>query len=339
MLLAGIWKQVQSKDDRQAIHLAVAAPITGFRDAAAKEMVQSVQLYLDSINQQGGIDGHPVKALVFDDKGDPKTVFGLPRKIEESPALVVLGHLNSVVSVVTAPIYNALEIPAITGTSSEDFITQANPYYFRTVFTNSVQGSVIALYAQQALSFKTTSIIYSDDRLGQTFDEAFETTFKREGGMLKHAWKFDPSTDDLRPTVAQIVNELAADPDSGAVFLAMDEVGAKEFIVAIRRRGLKTPLIGSQSLVRETSPKLFEQYDEEKQTPGYFLNEIYIPAPLLFDSASSDAQEFASAYKKLMVIDPLMSVLLIMMRQKLQSWRFNKLRLKTRLPATRVIVN
>lgn len=296
-LIALVWGRSSKTSDFDPIHLAIAAPVTGLRDTAAKEMVQSVQLYLDSLNHNGGVKGHPLKLLVFDDKGNPNTARQIPHQVENTPALVVLGHLNSPTSVEAAPIYNALQIPAITGTSSEDYITQANPYYFRTVFTNSVQGSVVALYMQKALNFKTASIIYSDDRLGQTMDEAFETTFKREG-ILKHAWKFDPKGHNVPAQVNLIVNELAADSNSGIVFLAMDDIDAKDFILGIRRRGLKTSLFGSQSLVRETASKLFEQYKEEKQQPGYFLNGIYIPAPLIFDSAGVDAQEFASLYNK-----------------------------------------
>jgi len=294
--IALFWGHSRSSDV-SPMYIAVAAPTTGSRDAAAKEMIQSVQLYLDSVNREGGIHGQPVKLLVFDDKGDSNAARDVPHQVSKSPALVVLGHLNSYTTVEAAPIYQALQIPAITGTASEDYITQANPYYFRTVFTNSVQGSTVALYMQKALGFKTASIIYSNDRLGQTLDEAFEETFKREG-TIKNAWKFDPRDKNLAQSVDAIVTKLAADPNPGMVFLAMDDVAGKDFIVAIRRRKLKAPLFGSQSLVRETSLKLFEQYEEEKQQPGYFLNDIYIPAPLIFDSAGVDAQDFASLYKK-----------------------------------------
>ena len=296
-LIATIWRHSFQSSDANAIHLAIAAPISSDRDAAAKEMVQSVQLYLDSVNAAGGIDGHPLKTLVFDDKGDPNTARQIPQQVDKSSAVVVLGHLNSVTAVEAAPIYNALRIPAITGTASEDYITQANPCYFRTIFNNSVQGSVVALYIQKALNFKTASIIYSDDRLGQTMNQAFETTFKREG-TLEHSWKFDPKGHNMPAEVNRVVNELAADSGSGMVFLAMDIVPAKDFIVAMRRRSLKMPLFGSQSLVRETSAKLFEPYEEEKRQPGYFLNGIYLPSPLIFDSAGVDAQEFASRYQK-----------------------------------------
>lgn len=283
--------------DANAIHIAVMAPLTGSRYIAGKEMVQSIQLYLDSVNQEGGVNGHPLKLLVFDDKADPETALWLMRKVNNSPALVVLGHLTSTTAIATGPVYQALQIPAITSTASADRVTQANPYYFRTVFTDSVQGSVLALYAQQALNFKTASVIYSDDHLGHTLREAFEATFKRSG-TIKHSWQFDPKANNLEQSVKTIVDELAADPDAGMVLMAMEDVVASDFIVAMRRRGLKTTLLGNDTFHRETFPQLFEQYEEEKERPGYFLDGMYIATSLIFDSASADAQEFASTYQK-----------------------------------------
>ena len=289
-------RSIASKD-ANAIHLAVAAPLTGSQAVAGKEMVQSIQLYLDSVNQSGGINGQSLKLLAFDDKDDANSADRIAQQVDRSAALVVLGHLNSLASIAAAPLYKALQIPAITGTSSEDYITQANPYYFRTTFTNSAQGSMLALYLQRVLNFKTASIIYADDRLGQTIDEAFETTFKR-AGTLKNAWKFDPKNHNVAALSNIIVDELAAAQNPGMVFLAMDAVDAKEFIVAIRRRGLKAPIMGSQSLVNAINSKLFEQYNEEKRQPGYFLNGVYVPTSLMFDSVGVDAQEFASLYQK-----------------------------------------
>ena len=295
-LIALLWGRSSRSSNADPIHLAVAAPVTGLPNNAGQEMIQSVQLYLDSVNREGGIKGHPLKLLIFNDKSDPQAAREIPQQVKNSPALAVLGHLSGSTSAAAAPLYNTLQIPVITGTASEDSITQANPYYFRTVFTNSAEGSVVAFYIQRALNLKTASIIYSDDRRGRTMDEAFETTFKREG-TVKHAWKFNPKSPNVTAEVNLIVNELAADANSGMVFLAAGIGDAKDFIVAIRRRGLKTPLFGSQSLVRASS-ELAEQYEEEKRQPGYFLDGTYIPSSLIFDSAGLDAQEFASNYQK-----------------------------------------
>lgn len=294
-IITGLVQQNAAKVD--ALHIALAAPLTSNRSEAAKEMVQSVQLYLDAVNQQGGINGRPLKLLVYDDRDYPTIARDVAREIEKSQALMVLGHLTSTTSVATAPLYKALQIPVITGTASADTLTQDNPYYFRTAFNNTQQGNLLALYAQQVLKFNTANVIYSNDTAGQSLRTAFEATFKQTG-TLKHSWEFYEQAEDWQKSLNEIVNDLAKQPEPGIVFLAMSDTFAKEFIVAIRQRNLTMPLLGNDTLARETFPALFDQYDEEKRQPGYFVNELRLAVPLILDSAGVDAQAFASNYQR-----------------------------------------
>ena len=295
-MITGIVRQL-SPIDSNAIHIAIAAPVSSNRNVAAQEMIQSVQLYIKTVNNNGGINGHPLKLLVFDDRDYPYTARQLTKNIQESPALVVLGHLTSSTSEAAAPLYKDFHIPVITGTASADAITQNNPYYFRTTFNNSRQGSLLALYAQQVLKFATASIIYSDDNLGETLYHSFATTFQ-QNGTLKKSWEFYSKIEDIQETANKIVDSLAAEADPGIIFLAMNDNLAKEFIVAIKKRQLKVSLLGNDTFARETFPSSFQEYEEEKQQPGYFIDGIPIAVPIILDSASANAQELASAYQQ-----------------------------------------
>ncbi|OAD20083.1 branched chain amino acid ABC transporter (substrate-binding protein) [Candidatus Thiomargarita nelsonii] len=84
-----IWK---SDDflEKEPLYVAVSGPMTA---ANGKAMVQGIQLYLDQINQQGGIHGHPVKLLVFDDQNKPALAQKIALEIAtQSDALAVIGH-------------------------------------------------------------------------------------------------------------------------------------------------------------------------------------------------------------------------------------------------------
>jgi branched-chain amino acid transport system substrate-binding protein len=295
-LLTGVIR-LFSRIDANAIHVAIVAPLTSDRHEAAKEMVQSVQLYFKTVNKSGGIHGKPLKLSIYDDQNLPNTARNLPSEIAKSSSLVVLGHLTSATSIAAAQGYKTEKIPVITGTASADVLTQANPYYFRTTFTNSQQGKLLALYAQEVLKFNKASVIYADDIYGNSLQQGFHTMFKGDRA-IQNSWNFYSKTNELPATVDKIVDALANDPDPGIVFLAMDDVLAKEFIVEIRRRELDVPLLGNDTFARETYPALFDKYDEEKNQPGYFIDGINAAVPIIFDSADVYAQEFASAYQQ-----------------------------------------
>lgn len=54
-IITGIVRQL-SPTDSNAIHIAIAAPVSSNRKAAAQEMIQSVQLYIKTVNNNGGIN-------------------------------------------------------------------------------------------------------------------------------------------------------------------------------------------------------------------------------------------------------------------------------------------
>ncbi|MCC5636504.1 ABC transporter substrate-binding protein [Nostoc sp. CHAB 5844] len=287
----------QQPADNSPIQIALAAPLTGQEMEAGQEMVQSVQMYLDMVNQEGGINGHPLKLLSFDDAADKKVAKARAPEIVASPAVVLLGHRSSSPSATAGKIYGAAHLPAITGTSNDDEVTLENPYYFRATYTRSLLYRIFTIYFQQVLKFPNVSIIQYDaygEKLAQDFTKAFTSN----GGIVKHLWGIDPQK--TTQSIQQIVEELVADPDAGVVYLAMrGEEQAEKLLVNIKRRGLRLPILLSQPLSREEFARRFENYAEEKKNPGFFTNGIYATSPLLFDSAGADAQDFGNKYQAL----------------------------------------
>jgi len=56
---------------QDAIHIAVVGPLSGEGALSWKLTLQAIQLYFDSINQKGGINGKTITLDAFDDQNDP----------------------------------------------------------------------------------------------------------------------------------------------------------------------------------------------------------------------------------------------------------------------------
>ncbi|CAN1212255.1 ABC transporter substrate-binding protein [Tumidithrix helvetica PCC 7403] len=286
-------------DNAIAIPIAIAAPLTGSGASGGQEMVDSIQLYADIVNREGGINGHPIKLLTYDDKGSADGAQQVAQEIVKTQALVVLGHRTSDASIAAGSIYQDNKLSAITGTANNEKVTADRPYYFRMVYTNSTLASVLSIYAQQVLQFKTATIVYDNaSKNEQVQSERIRTAFGTNG-TVKKIWALDSDPNNRKQSIQQILNELAAEQDPGILFLTLSkEDVAEDFLVALRQRGLKTPVLGDQALSREAFAKRFDKYDEEKKDPGFFTDGMYVASPLLFDSAGADAQEFVNAYQK-----------------------------------------
>jgi len=292
----GVWLYRQQQARPAPIHIALAGPLSGKEGSAGgEEMVRSVQMYFEKINQQGGVNGRPLKLLVFDDQQEPEVAKARAAEIGESPALLVLGHRSSEASAAGGSMYRQYKLAALTGTANTDSLTQENPYYFRLTYTRTMMFKVLSLYSQKILHTNKVSIIQYDN-YGQALAKDFAPIFSDSGSIIKNVWTLDPK--DMTQSIQNIVEALAADPDPGMVYFSMRaEDAAEALLVALRRRGLSPPILLAQPLSREGFAQRFERYEEEQSAPGFFTDGLYGAEPLLFDSASADAQEFANTYR------------------------------------------
>ncbi|MFN5864047.1 MAG: ABC transporter substrate-binding protein [Pseudanabaena sp.] len=298
--LGGLFPQ-GSRAQNNAITIAVAAPLSGDGASGGQEIVDSIKLYIDATNREGGINGRPLKLNTYDDKGNANGATQVANDIAKSDALVVLGHRSSDASIAAGSIYQDKKLPALTGTANSPKVTSDRPYYFRIIYTNPALAKTLSIYAQQVLQIKTASVIYdkaSKNELAQS--EVIKSAFEaNDNGKIQKIWGIDSDPNNRKASVQQIVNEIATEPEAGILFLTLSkEEVAEDFLVALKQKGLKNLVLGEQALGRESFAKRFEKYDEEKKNAGFFTDGMYVPLPILFDSAGADAQDFLTAYQK-----------------------------------------
>ena len=300
LLFSGLYPQ-SSQADNNTISIAVAAPLSGDGASGGQEIVDSIKLYIDATNSEGGIKGRQLKLNVVDDKGNVEGATDAANNIAKSNALLVLGHRSSDASIAAGSIYQERKLPAITGTANNPKVTADRPYYFRIIYTNPDLAKTLSLYAQQVLQFKTASVIYDKaSKNEQTQSEVIKSAFEaNSSGKIQKIWAIDSDPNNRKASIQQIVNEIAAEPEAGILFLTLSkEDVAEDFLVALKQKGLKNSILGEQALGRESFAKRFEKYDEEKKKSGFFTDGMYVPLPILFDSVGADAQDYLAAYQK-----------------------------------------
>ena len=133
------------------IRIAVVVPLSGPLEHRGKEALDAVNLYFDEVNRQGGVSGHPLEVMPYDDADQPKIASEKAHEVAASQALVVIGHFTSPASLAGGKIYREASIPAITAFATVPAITAGNPYYFRLAIESSAQGHILAAYAKSVL--------------------------------------------------------------------------------------------------------------------------------------------------------------------------------------------
>ena len=134
------------------------------------------------------------------------------------------------------PVYKQNGLAAVTGTATADPVTQDNPFYYRTTFTNTGYAAQFGRYVGTQLGAKRVSIIQSNDSYGQTIADGFTQGFP---GTIVRMWQYDDAPDKRDASRKQILDALAQTPDAGTVMFAMLGTPGSRFVIDIKRRGCR----------------------------------------------------------------------------------------------------
>lgn len=297
LLLAGKAGQWINHRPLSPVEIAVVMPLSGAQEEQGKLILNAVRLCFDEINSRGGLQGHPLKAVPYDDQGKPTVAAEKAKEIAASPALAVIGHFTSATSVAAGPTYKAAHLPAVTASANAPAVTADNPYYFRVTIDTSLQGHTLAAYARKVLGVKRASVLYSDEIYGRSLAAAFDDEYAEQGGIVDNHWAWDPQASPQ--SHAALINQASEDIAHGEgdiVILAISPYNsAREALTLLRRTGVNPVILGGSALGNDF-PALFMGEPEEKREPGFFTNNTYIASPIIYDSASERALDFSERF-------------------------------------------
>ncbi len=295
-LLAGLifWQMNNRKPDGSPLYIAFASGLSAANADTAIEMQNSIQLEIDQLNADGGIDGHPVELLAFDDENDAEKARAVAEKIAaDDRILAVIGHRTSSASLAAAPIYSENGIPAVTSTANVNAVTASNPFYFRTIFNNQRQGTLIAAGIPDLLGLDEMILVAGEDVYGQSLGNSVSSAFE---GTVRGSFTIPDEAG-----IPAVVAEIAALDSDAPIVLAMQATLGRPLIVALRDAGLGNRLIGGDSFGSDTYLRSFSQFPDEQSDPGHYTDGLIAVAPLFMDSLSADAlrwsQQFQDAYQ------------------------------------------
>ncbi len=308
------WKQVVSIVQplseylfkQKTVYIAVSGPMTGNGQANGDAMLEGIQLYLDKINQAGGIHKKKVELLVFDDQNQADLAKQNALEITQNQEILgVIGHYTSTASLAAAPIYQKNEMPVITASATTDELTEGNDWYFRTVPTNSDQSALLVNYIYKILGHESVYILYDNTAYGMSLRKAFLNTAKEVGLSVNKQWQFyADSSSDLNKTIDQMVTTFQAKSgEKAALFLATHSSKAIKVITTLKNEKVAhVTMLGADSLVNNYFMQKMSQYPEEATQPGYYTDGLYATAPFLIDAANQETyifhQKFVEKYEK-----------------------------------------
>ncbi|EEG08028.1 branched-chain amino acid ABC transporter substrate-binding protein [Pseudogulbenkiania ferrooxidans] len=228
----------------ETVKIGFAAPLTGPQAHYGEEYKNGVTLAIEDANaEKPTIGGKPVtfELDAQDDQADPKTATQLAQKFVDDKVVGIIGHFNSGCAIPASKIYSDAGIPMIAMATSPVFTAQGFKNTFRSMTSDTQQGSVMGKFVVDTLKAKKVVIVDDRTAYGQGLADEFEKAVKAAGGeVVKREFTNDKATD----FAAILTSIKGVSPD--VVFYGGADAQSAPMAKQMKRLGLKAPLISGE---------------------------------------------------------------------------------------------
>jgi branched-chain amino acid transport system substrate-binding protein len=250
---------------------------------------EGIDLAIEEINKNGGINGSKLEVVKADNKSDAAEATSSAIKlVSQDKVAAIIGAATSTNTLAQVQVADDNKVVLVTPTGTNPTITnkdgKVNDYVFRTCFIDPFQGNVAANFALNTLKVKTAAIyIDSASDYSKGLAAAFKESFTKAGGKIVSEEAYVAKDTDFRATLTRI---KSANPEF--IFLPgyYEEVGL--ILKQARDLGIKAPFMGGDGW---DSPKLAEIAGAKPLENTYITNH--------YSSGDKDAtvQKFVEAFK------------------------------------------
>ena len=101
---------------------------------------------------------------------------------------------------------------------------------------------------------------------------------------------------DLVQSAHDVAERVARELDPRIIVIGAAPEGVDEVLKALRRRGVRAVVFAAGGSASEGFARELLAQPEKHEMPGFFTDNFYVASSIIFDSASSDAQNFALRY-------------------------------------------
>ncbi len=225
------------------LNLELTGPVASYGSSEAK----GIELAIEEINKEGGVDGKKIEVVKVDNKSESAEATSAAIKLTTKDKVVaIIGAATSGNTVAQAQIANDNKTVLISpsGTSPTVTVTEKgklNEFVFRTSFIDPFQGTVAANFAANELKVKNVAI-YSDNAsdYSKGLAASFKKDFEAAGGKVVLSESYVAKDSDFRSTLTRI---KSANPEFIFIPGYYEEVGL--IVKQAREMGIDVPLMGA----------------------------------------------------------------------------------------------
>lgn len=229
--------------DGPAYVIAASMPI-GEVLAPSLELMRGVAQVQEKVNTAGGIQGTPLKVLLFDDRGDTETAKAIAAElVADKRVLGVVGHYSSDTSLAAATVYEPGQLTMVSPISTAVKFAKAGNYIFRTVPSDALAAKTLARHTLETGKTKVAMFYTGASTYSKSIHTEFITAFANSGGKISADFDVSSPTFDATKAISE-----AQEQGAEVLMLALTIDTSDTSLDIMRANEGSLPLVGGDDL-------------------------------------------------------------------------------------------
>jgi branched-chain amino acid transport system substrate-binding protein len=249
------------------VKIGAVLSITGPASFLGDPEKKTLDLYIDHINAQGGVNGQKLQLVAYDDAGDANAARTFAtRAIEDDKIVAMIGGSTTGTTLAMMPLFDEAEIPFISLGGAVQIIEPVRKWVFKTPHTDRMACEKIFADARSR-QLNTVALIWGTGAFGKSMREQCVAVASRSGIAIAHEESYGPRDSDMTPQLTNIKGK------SGVQAVINADFGQGPAIVTrnYRQVGMQLPFYQSHGVASK-------QYIE---LAGPAANGVRLPAAAL----------------------------------------------------------
>lgn len=267
------------------IKIGVVYSSSGSQAHTGLQEANVINMIVDEVNAKGGINGHPLKAILEnDDTQTVKSVSAAKKLVFSDKVHVLMGaNTSSAIKAIQQQVTEVEKVPYISMVGSDPALTtMGQQWYFRNSLSAAYQTGSIIDYAVKDLKLKSFAMIY-DAASASDQAKAVEAGLNKAGFTLVAKEQFKTGDTSFN---SQLLKIKQANPDAlVTIGVAPEAAGVAK---QVRDMGINARIIGLVAIV----------YDEYINLGGSAVEGTVAASSFRSDNPAANVQAFVTKYKE-----------------------------------------
>jgi branched-chain amino acid transport system substrate-binding protein len=191
-----------SAQQNPSYRLGVNLDITGYAAWLGEPQLQAVQLFAEQVNAKGGLGGHPLELVIYDNESNPEKSANIAKKlIQRDKVMAMIATSITATSNAARPIAQDERIVMYSLSASFEPNYQDSFAFAIYVPTNGQVGAIFDYFVARGI--RRVAILCATDSTGQTWFEETTKAAKKVGFEIA-VERFNVKDMDVTPQLAKL---------------------------------------------------------------------------------------------------------------------------------------